>query len=267
MTFDDLRALAELHCQAVLDLPGEVYFGSLEALSAPNGLAIIGLNPGGEGLPPIRQHLARYRQEVKPDFSGYLDQCWHDPEFSKNAVCTKCQKSLAKSGKVHQQRHQKTVEKIANVLGVNLRRTLALNAIWIQTPSADALRRRLSELQLPRMDQLFQQQFFPAIDALLSRCETRFVLCLGNGASESAFSFFRVAHGVPPDQVMAVSDDYRDGRYFVHEAAGVRRIYFGIAHPSMHSVGVAGLARLLILFHESGLPTPGSTARFTPANP
>ncbi len=250
MTFDELQALAELHCGDLFDLPGEVYFGSLEALNAPSGMAIIGLNPGGKGLPPIRQHLARYRHEVKPGFSGYLDQCWHEPEFSKNEVCEKCRTSLAKDGKVQEQRHQKTVEKIAHELSVDLRRTLALNAIWIQTPNADALRSLLSELRLPKMDQLFQQRFFPAIDALLARCETRFVLCLGNGTSESAFSFFREAHRVAPQSVVAVSDDYRDGRYFVHEAEGIRRVYFGIAHPSMHSIGSVGLTRLRTLWHD-----------------
>ena len=248
MTFDELRALVELHCEGLLDLPGEVYFGSLEALSAPNGLAIIGLNPGGNGLPPIRQHLARYQHVVKPGFSGYLDQCWHEPAFSKNECCTKCQQSLVKYHKVHQQRHQKMVERIAKELGADLRRTLALNAIWLQTPNADVLRSLLAELRLPKMNQLFQQQFFPAIDALLSRCETRLVLCLGNGASESAFSFFRNAHHVPPDRVVAVSDDYRDGCYFIHETEGIRRIYFGIAHPSMHSTGAAGLNRLAALW-------------------
>lgn len=267
MTFDELHALVELHCEGLLDLPGEVYFGSLEALSAPNGLAIIGLNPGGKGLPPIRQHLAQYRQLVKPGFSGYLDQCWHEPAFSRNEVCTKCQASLAKYRKVHQQRHQKTVERIADKLGADLRRTLALNAIWLQTPNADALRSLLAELRLPKMNLLFQQQFFPVIDALLSRCETRLVLCLGNGASESAFSFFREAHRVPPHSVVAVSDDYRDGRYFIHETVGLRRIYFGIAHPSMHSIGAAGLAQLAALWRDGDRSPRGRSEAHSSVHP
>ncbi len=254
MTFDELQALVELHCASLLDLPGEVYFGSLDALSDSNGFAVIGLNPGGSDLPSIRENLARYRQSAKRRFSGYLDVCWHEPFFSHYQTCGPCSASLAANGKVRQQRHQKTVELIANELEVDLRETLALNAIWLQTPSAAALKSFLANHHLPKMDQLFQQQFFPAIDTLLSRCATRFVLCLGNGASESAFSFFRAALGVPLDKIVSVSDDYRDGRYFAHEAEGFRRVYFGIAHPSMHSIGPAGLARIRTLWRELNPP-------------
>nr|WP_316640016.1 hypothetical protein [uncultured Roseateles sp.] len=244
MKFDELRALIELHCADLLDKPGEVYFGSLDALSHPNGLAIIGLNPGGSELPSMRENLDRYSQEGRQRFSGYLDTCWHEPFFSRYETCSKCESSLVKSKKVHQQRHQRTVDHIATELDIDLRETLALNAIWLQTPNTDSLRQLLAQLQLPKMESLFQAKFFPVIDELLDRCKVRLVLCLGNGATESSFNFFREALGVSRTDVVHVSDDYRDGRYFVHDRNGQRRIYFGIAHPSLHSTRPAGLARL-----------------------
>lgn len=246
MTFEELRALVEQHCADLLELPGEVYFGSLDALSQPNGIAIVGLNPGGSSLPPMRENLARYPLGDKKVFSGYLDQCWHDPWFSRYETCDRCAASLAKDRKVHQQPHQRTVEALVTALGADLRKALALNALWIQTRNAVELKRLLAQLQLPRLGALFQRRFFPVIQELLDACDVRLVLCLGNGASDSAFELFRQALGVPRSAVEHVSRDYRDGRHFMHG----KRLYFGIAHPSMHQTRPAGVERLQALWRQ-----------------
>lgn len=251
MEFKDLRDLIEERCASLLEIPGEIYFGSERALLEPNGVAIIGLNPGGEGLGSLREDLDRWEREPRREtFSGYLDVCWHEPEFSRRETCSRCQRSLSDPAKMHviPQRHQSTVIGIAESLGIDLRKTLALNAIWLQTKDAVKLRSRIKTLGCATISAAFETYFFPVIRALIERCKTRLVLCLGNGQTESSFSLLRDAFGVSQSAIVEVGDSYRDGRYFVYQDV----VFFGIAHPSMHSLTPAGLRRLQEVWQEYG---------------
>lgn len=246
MTYDDLSEAVHLHCGAFLDYPGEVYFGSRQALSRCNGLAIVGLNPGGENGPTMRERLSRYATEPSRDrFSGYLDQCWHEPKYSEGDECEACNTSLHQYGHVRLVRHQKTVVRISDELEIDLRQALAFNAIWLQTQNASKLRKFLREQHPPQsLTSHFQQLSLPVFQEVFDRCNVRLVLCLGNGVSDSAFSLFRKALGVPAEAVTQVGQSYRDGRYFDSVSGGHRRTYFGIAHPSLHETTSAGLNEL-----------------------
>jgi hypothetical protein len=245
MDFAELRKIIEQNSKDILNEPGEVFFGSPNSLKHPNGIALVGLNPGGSGLPSIQENLTRYEREVQnPDFSGFLDQCWHEPYYSRYERCPRCTHSLETSGIVHQDRHQKMVSRIADFAGFDLRETIALNAIWIQTRSAADLRHYLKSRNQRNMSELFKSTFFPTFRELFKRTNTRLIICLGNGVSESSFEFFRNALNVNRDHIDCLSDNYRDGRYFEIETDGVKRTFFGIPHPSLHITGQQGLLKL-----------------------
>jgi hypothetical protein len=247
MDFKELKELVEVHCTSMLDLPGEVYFGSEVALQEPNGVAIIGLNPGGVpeggGVVSLRGDMDRWaRNPLKANFSGFLDVCWHEPEFSRRETCSRCKVALSDPAKKHviPQRHQATVIGIAGRVGFDLRKTLALNAVWLQTKDADTLHQRIKMLGYADLSSAFESCFFPVIRALFESCSTRLVLCLGNGQTDSSFSLLRGALRVSKSAVVEVGGSYRDGRFFLHEGV----VYFGIAHPSMHTPTPMALTRL-----------------------
>lgn len=245
MQFSEFRNLIEKYYPQVLEESGEVFFGSRNSLTNSNGIAIIGLNPGGSGLPEISKNIERYGNDKSTlDFSGYLDQCWHEPYFSSGEKCPKCLSSLEKEGIVHQDRHQKMISKIAKSVGFDLRRTIAMNAIWIQTRSAAELRSYLAKSGNKNMLDLFKMKFFPIFKEIFAKCNIKLVLCLGNGESESSFEFFRNTLGIDRKYVVRITENYRDGRYFEAIVDGKRILLFGIAHPSMHITSDIGIEEL-----------------------
>lgn len=240
MEFSEFIKITERHCRPeVLSQPGEVFFGSRNSLRKSNGVAIVGLNPGGNGLGTITQSLSLYEKNVKQDnFSGYMDSCWHDPYFSRNETCEMCARSLETHGTVHQDRHQKMVQKIADESDLDLRKTISLNAIWIQTRTASALS-KYCKTQGKTTTKFFEENFLKVFEDLFQECGVNFVLCLGNGKINSSFALFRDALGAPSFE--CVSDNYRDGRFFTAKMNDRKITFFGIAHPSMHTTTTIGI--------------------------
>jgi len=245
LEFHQLISAIERHSPDILEENGDVYFGGKVALREPNGIALVGLNPGGIGLPSIRNNLEIFLKDSgKEYYSGFIDQCWHEPEYSKYETCGLCKLSLISNGIVHLGRHQKMILKIAEVCGFDLRKTVAINAIWTQTRTAYDLRLYLRDKGFPRMEEFFRSKFFPIFQELFRECRTRLIICLGNGVSESSFSFFRAALKVAVSDVVNISTDYRDGRYFMATINGLKTLFFGIPHPSLHTLSDLGMAQL-----------------------
>lgn len=251
MEFQDLRKLIEENacCRELLGQPGEIYFGSEMALRQPNGVAVIGLNPGGTGLGSLRKDLDLWESNPKREsFVSYLDVCWHEPAFSSRKTCGRCDAALKNPDVRHviPDRHQARVIEISEKARFDLRKSLALNAIWIQTATAEDLRKRLAQEGLGTMQAIFEKCFYPVLRELLNGCGTRFVLCLGNGQDGSAFSLLRRAVNVSAENVEQVGPSYRDGRYFEHNGV----VYFGVAHPSRHKTSKTGLERIRQLWEQ-----------------
>lgn len=251
MHFSEIKDLINEFYPEVLDEPGEVFFGSKNSLARSNGVAIIGLNPGGSGLSTVNENLSRYENNLNDlNFSGYLDQCWHEPFFSRYESCPKCLAALSASGMVHQDRHQKMVSTLAHSIGINLRETIAMNAIWIQTRTAVELQQYLAKTKHKNMLSLFTDKVFPIFKEIFSRCETKFVICLGNGSADSSFELFRSASNTPRNAIVCVSNNYRDGKYFETHINGTRILFFGVAHPSLHITSSLGIETMQHKWHE-----------------
>ncbi len=252
MDFDELCQLVEKHCKALLQHKGEIYFGSQSALSNPNGIALVDLNPGGTGLDTLSQDLVHWeKSQQRVDSVAYLDMCWHEPFFSERRTCERCCSSLEdpELGHVHLQPHQKRVLEISRSVGFDLRSSLAFNAIWLQTKDAEALVDLLNKLHLDSMQSVFCTYFFRFFREFFDKCNTRLVICLGNGEEESSFALFRDALAVPSKEVRWVGNNFKDGKYFVHEGSN-KVVYFGVPHPSRHAFSDVGLQKLKQLWLE-----------------
>lgn len=253
MDFDELCQLVDKHCKALLHHRGEIYFGSQLALSNPNGIALIGLNPGGTGLDTLSQDLVYWgKSRQRVDSVAYLDVCWHEPFFSARQTCDRCYSALRdpELGHVHLQPHQKRVMEISKSVGFDLRSSLAFNAIWLQTKDAQALVDLLNKLHLDSMQAVFGTYFFPFFRDFFDKCNTRLVICLGNGEEKSSFALFRDALAVPTKDVRWVGNNFKGGKYFVHEGKN-KVVYFGVPHPSRHSFSDVGLQKLKQLWLEA----------------
>lgn len=255
MNFPDLKELITNFYPEVLDEPGEVFFGSTSSLTNSNGIAIIGLNPGGRGLPTVRDNLTQYEShENSSRYSGYLDQCWHEPYYSRYKKCPRCIESLSKTGTVHQDRHQKMISIIAQTIEINLRETISMNAIWIQTKTAAQLREHLAKNKKKNMKNLFKDNAYPIFCKIFSSCNIQLVICLGNGATESSFEFFRTSTNTPKKSLTHVSNNYRDGRYFESTINKQRILFFGVPHPSRHTTSQLGMDTLKQKWKEFSHP-------------
>lgn len=246
MKFSDLVEKINEVYPEVMGQPGEVFFGSRDSLNESNGIAIVGLNPGGNGqLSTIRENLDNYEKNIKrDDFSGYLDQCWHEPEFSEYRTCEKCETSLKEKGIVHQVRHQRMIKEIADEVGenyFNLRRTISTNAIWVQTRSATKLRELLKKQGTNTRD-IFKEKYFKIFNYIFAECKIDFVLCLGNGAYESPLALF--AHALGVKEFNNIGNNYRDGKFFTANIDGRCTTFLGIAHPSMHTTTANGIEKI-----------------------
>jgi hypothetical protein len=212
---------------------GEVLMSGVDTLSRQTKVMIMGFNPGGQGLNTIPDHLVEYFDSpsvkrvriAKENYSAYLHQCWDEDYWVKAETCEGCLKSFGQTGKIRQHRHQQTVEQVADALGVDLTKALAINAIFQQSVDIPLLRAELSESLFKH----FLRVYWPIHNWLIDEVlDTRLIICLGNGNDESSFSFVRRALKIKASAVMCNGDDYRDGKYFETEKFKV----IGIPHPS-----------------------------------
>lgn len=237
---------------SILNEHGEVFFSSRNSFNYNNKVMTIGLNPGGEGLPAIQENLVRFWNNKKTEnYSGYLDQCWHEPHFSKYEMCDKCKTAYRTSDVIHQDPHQKRVAKIANYLDLNLRECISLNAIWSQTRSANQLIEKTKNESITDLNRLFKIKYFPVIEEIIIRHGIKLVICLGNGKSSSAFSLFQYAFGLNDNNLVTIEGNYLNGKYFIlNPNSNSTVIFFGIPHPSRFQLKETGMNILKNLYEN-----------------
>ncbi len=104
---------------------GECLMSGVDTLDSANndGTMILGLNPGGERLPALKDQVQMFFRDCSSGWSCYLDQCWHAESGEPRARCAVCAKTDAVKKKVH----QRTVVEIAEYLGCDLHRAVTRN--------------------------------------------------------------------------------------------------------------------------------------------
>jgi hypothetical protein len=248
--------------------PGECLMSGTDTLDEGCGVMVLGLNPGGgrEGsgshLPPLRAQVAEFRRRRPAQYSAYLDECWHYTSKPNGfdgwpqVTCRKCIDAERSGAPIRQQPHQKRVADVAEHLGLDLRRTVALNAIWAQAPDAGALAtlarqsthlRRATKKAAPTIRDLFKVVYLPALRELITGARIGCVICLGNG-QRSAFHLLATTLGESADHTARTwTRPYRDGRFF---DAGPLRV-IGIPHPSFHTLSANGLRDIRAWYAEA----------------
>lgn len=215
---------------------GEVLMSGVDTLSRQTKVMIMGFNPGGQGLSTIPDHLMEYFdspsakrvRSPKTNYSTYLHQCWDEAHWIKGETCDVCLQAFKQTEKIRQHLHQQRVERVADALGIDLTKTLAINAIFQQSKDIPSLRTGISGSLLSH----FLTVYWPVHQWLINKVlDTRLIICLGNGNDESSFSFLRHALNVDASAVV-VNGSYRHGKYF--DVGDIRVI--GIPHPSRFAV-------------------------------
>lgn len=214
------------------NVSGEVLMSGIDTLSNQTKILIMGFNPGGQGLGKIAEHLLEYIDHPNPkrvrsphnNFSSYLHQCWDESYWIRGETCEVCLESYNQEEKIKQHTHQKRVEKIADALEINLTKVLAINAIFEQSRNIAVLKSRISESLID----YFMRVYWPIHKWLINEVlDTRIIICLGNGNTESSFAFLRHALKVEASKVV-LNGSYHHGKYF--DSGDIRVI--GIPHPS-----------------------------------
>lgn len=250
MELSEVLELINEQDKTILDESGEVFFSSRNSFISNNKVMFIGLNPGGEGLPTIRENLERFWGNKNTEsFSSYLDQCWHEPYFSNYKTCERCKIELERTGKIHPMIHQKRVSLIAEKLNIDLRQSISLNAIWSQTRTAADLAKQVRGNKRSSLSEIFESRYFPIIHKIISKHEIKLVICLGNGEEESPFSLFKTAYKIKESGVLTYEGHYLNGKYFSVKKSGVAEVhYFGIPHPSRLQLTELGMGKLMEIY-------------------
>ncbi len=205
------------------DMQGECLMSGVETLDDNEGTMILGLNPGGTRLPALKDQVALFFRDCTKDWSCYLDQCWHAPTGKPR---DRCEKRCPVTGPIVKKLHQRRVAALAEEIGCNLHRTVAMNAFFTETPSTQGLQEVAHKVGLKTPHELFREAFSPVIQHMIGRSGIRRVICLGNGRSMSAYSLMAEVLGA--DSEATWERESRDGRFFETDRVRVA----SIPHPS-----------------------------------
>lgn len=149
------------------DKSGAVLYNGWDTLRSNNGLYIMGFNPGG--APNDSKSMIDYLNELKDNHCSYEDECWYCSVDCRNAK------------HFGQKPHQKRVKELAQILGHDVRKSFATNAIFVRSKKQDDLKASLKLFEKCwKIHQIF-----------LSIIRPKIILCLGNGERSSAFALLK----------------------------------------------------------------------------
>lgn len=205
------------------NMQGECLMSGVETLDDNEKTMVLGLNPGGTRLPPLKDQVALFFKDCTKDWSCYLDQCWH---AETGRPRDRCEKRCPSNGPIAQKLHQRRVAALAEEIGCNLHRTVAVNAFFTETPSTQGLHEVAQKVGLKTSHDLFREAFSPVLKYMIERSGIRRVICLGNGRSMSAFSLMADAYNANTDEVW--ERESKAGRFFETDKVRVA----SIPHPS-----------------------------------
>lgn len=210
---------------------GECLMSGVDTLDPArnNHTMILGLNPGGDRLPPLGEQVKEFFEKCSGPWSCYIDQCWHPSGTESATGCgptDRCGMCSQPDGIKHKF-HQKRVRALADSLRLDLHRTLTMNAIFNSSRNADGIRNLAgsSRSPVPPKD-LFRDVFFSVVKRAITEARINHVICLGNGQGTSSFSLMANAYGLVSNDLW--SRPSRDVRFFEADDLKVA----GVPHPS-----------------------------------
>jgi hypothetical protein len=206
MNHSDIQDWIRAELGAFAQLKGHAVYSGARAWK-PGAYYIMGYNPAAD---ETNERLDALSMNAD-NWSLYLDKCWHcgNPRDEKHRHPLKP--------------HQKRVIEICRLLKVDPREIFATNAIFVESRDASSL--VASEELWERCWQVHQR--------FLHVIQPNWIICLGNAASGSSFSFLKekLAFTAP-----ILGSDFREGKEFnttVELDGKHKRIrVLGIPHPS-----------------------------------
>lgn len=180
---------------------GAVLYNGWNTLCSKNGLYIMGFNPGGDPN-KITTSVTESLEELRDKYCSYWDECW------RKSCPDDCIKHRGES------RHQERVRSLAEILGFDIRETVAVNAVFLRSKTQNDLNASWD---------IFEKCWL-VHEKVLSIVRPKIILCLGNGEPRSAFAFLRkkVSPNTQPN-----SDRVKS---FVSEV--MKCFVIGVRHPS-----------------------------------
>lgn len=212
---------------------GEALMSGVDTLNPEvnGGTMIMGLNPGGVRLPPLNKQVGMIFEHCKSAWSCYQTQCWHYAEGHPHKYCDGCGSREGVKFRPHQTR----VQNLATHVGIDLTKTLSVNAFFVETRDATELASVGRSLGFDSYREFFKKVYLPFHLKVIERAGIRRVICLGTGRGLSSFALLGDALGGLSDDVW--KPRYPEGRQF---KAGSLHV-FGVPHPSWHTLSDRGV--------------------------
>lgn len=177
MTEADLRALLGCLPEKVLERKGQILYSGIETLerSQPD-YYFLGFNPAADGTNPTLQSLIRSEfQLCRRNWSAYTAQCWtHEAGKCPSDPCPSAGRKP----------HQRRVQKIMRELGIRPEETLAANLIFVESED-------IKQLKTDPIFDACAQTCWRVHEGIIAAVRPKCIVCLGNGESDSAYSFVR----------------------------------------------------------------------------
>jgi hypothetical protein len=218
MTDIELRnVLSECLPEAILKRNGQLLYSGIETLR-PGDFYFVGFNPAADGTNPILHKIQLDRRQ----WSAYKQQCWSHPH---------CNETCPKAG---QAPHQKRVRSMMSALGLIPERTFATNLIFVESRNVAEIKKEI------RMNGLFEY-CWRVHEKILAVVRPKYIVCLGNGESGSAFSLVRrraksirnvIPGGNKVEGQKHVGLKSFDGTFALTNAADLDARVIGVPHPS-----------------------------------
>jgi hypothetical protein len=170
MTDTELKTIIEKHLSVdTLKQWGQILYSGIDTLRSSGGFYFIGFNPAKDGTNPRLCDIPLGRR----NWSAYTQQCWTHRDCDPT-VCQRTGKS----------QHQMRVQRIMAELGLKPEKTFATNLIFVESENVNKIKR----------DPLFKtylESCWQVHRKMLAEIRPHYIVCLGNGKTESAFSLLR----------------------------------------------------------------------------
>lgn len=168
MTDTELRRLlTEPLGDVFLQRNGQILYSGIDTLR-PGDFYFVGFNPAADGTNPRLCEVPLDRQH----WSAYTQQCWKH-KHEESAVCSDAGRAP----------HQRRVQGIMAELGLQAEETFAANLIFVESRNTEEIKEEIRNGLFETCWQVHQK--------MLAVVRPKYIVCLGNGESDSAFSFVR----------------------------------------------------------------------------
>jgi hypothetical protein len=217
MTDTELKKiLVECLSADVLNQRGQILYSGIDTLR-PGKFYFIGFNPKRDGTNPILCN----EQLDRKDWSAYTRQCWTHPHQD-------CPPGCRKIGNADL---QKRVQGIMSELGLRAEMTFATNLIFVESQDT-------KEIKADPFFETYLESCWRVHRKMLAEIRPKFVVCLGNGKTDSAFSFLLKKASRIEDyrEEFTAGNDAKYRKRFVGSlqdiATDFRPTLIGVRHPA-----------------------------------